>query len=171
MARVSICIDHLKEVSNNEALSLYALSSTLSKNNISKALLSDFCRITNYIEQTIIAHFKTFTDLRFLEITKDKIGTYNGWQNVYLYHRDNLPTISVDSKILNLPVTKNQLGLLLRLKAYTLVGTNIIPFSINKIVRSMKANHDAVYAVLNAGIIKKHEYGFEFTDDTIFLID
>ena len=172
MSQVKIDVNILNQLTNNEAASYFSLLSTMDNEGKSNTTIENISALGVATTSTLINHFQKFKDNKFINIDKGRRYDGKGTQNYYSYTIPSKSYITIDTKILDLPITKNQLGLLIRLKANTIIGTNIIPFSLNKIVKKIGANHNAVYDCIKNGVLERYEdNGFRLVDESIFLIN
>lgn len=171
MSQIRVNVDVLKDLTCFEAASYFAILSTMNEKGKSSSTINDIARILG-VSNVIGKNLKKFQEKDYIQITKgSRIDGKAGIQNYYSYNIPDRCYIVVDSKILELPITPIQLGVLLKLKAYTLIGTNIIPFDITTIGRDLKINKKAVRKLQELDIIQDTSLGFRLVDESIFIIN
>lgn len=171
MAQIKIDVNVLKELSNFETATYFAVLSTMNEEGKSCSTINDIAKILS-VSNVIGKNLKKFKEKGYIQITKGcRADGKAGIQNYYNYNIPDRYYITVDSKILELPITPMQLGTLLKLKAHTLIYTNIIPFDITTISRDLKINKKAVKMLIELNIIQTDPLGFKLEDESIFLIN
>lgn len=171
MSQIKIDLNVLKDLTNFEAATYFAILSTMNEEGKSNSTINDIARILG-VSNVIGKNLKKFKDKDYIQITKgSRADGKAGSQNYYSYSIPDRCYITIDSQILELPVTPIQLGVLLKLKAYTLISTNIIPFDITTISRDLKINRKAVRELQELDIIQEAPLGFRLVDKSIFLIN
>lgn len=171
MSKIRIDINVLKDLTNFEAATYFAILSTMNEDGKSSSTINDIARILG-VSNVIGKNLKKFQEKDYIQITKGgRADGKAGSQNYYSYSIPDRCYVTVDSKILELPVTSLQLGVLLKLKAYTLIGTNIIPYDITTISRDLKINKKAVKELIELDMIQVTPLGFRLANESIFLIN
>lgn len=159
-------INILNKLTNNEAAIYFAIASKADENNEVKTPVSDIVKTICIAEATFWSNLESLINKG--AIIKLKCKSNKGIQNYYKVPINNY--INVNPDIVNEDITFNQLGVLLKLKANTLVGTNIIPFSLNKIVKKViNVQHNTIYHLIEIGLLEKYEdIGFRLLNEELF---
>ena len=161
-------INILNKLTNNEAAIYFAIAAKADENNEIKATVTDIVKTINISEATFWTNIESLINKGAVIKLKCKRSDNKGIQNYYKVPINNY--MNVNPNIVNEDITLNQLGVLLKLKANTLIGTNIIPFSLNKIVKKViNVQHNTIYHLIEIGLLEKYEdIGFRLLNEDLF---
>lgn len=169
MNTVKLSVDIVKSLSTFEVATYFALLTTMDNTGHSKAMINDIAAILGTSNITG-KHFRSFAERNIIKIEKKKSELGQWIQNYYTYEIPTERYIEIDKSLLDLNITPMQLGTLIKLKAYTVIYTNDIPYMITYLCLTLGINKEALKELIRKGIVKELDFGFRLVDDLIFKV-
>ena len=164
MENIKLSIDIVNKFSSYTLAAYFAVLSTMDEQGVSRATYSEIASVLG-VGQSIKDTITKLVKEGYLNKGK------SGAKNVYSYSIPERSYITINRSILDKPLTVKQLSTLIKLKANTAIGTNLVGFSGKTLNKMINFNRDNLTELLKKGLVKKTEFGYDLMDDKIFIIN